>query len=174
MRLIISILCVGLPWMFLGISRSPKLFLGFLLGEPLSLVYTPGRVEIKAFCPWEAGKGMQSTWAIWVILGTSSGWPRLFVLLAAAVPRLERDSSLDLRLLPFLQLSCLSYELTISLEMIFSASVLQGHLLCLWLKQLLQLRAGPPALLQRTAEVMVILNYISICEMSHLKSHQFA
>lgn len=32
MRLIISILCVGLPWMFLGISQSPKLFLGFLLG----------------------------------------------------------------------------------------------------------------------------------------------
>lgn len=161
-------------WSALDVSRhlsKPKTVPWFPFRETSSACVHPRKGRNQGVLPLEAGKGMQSTWAIWVILGTLSGWPRLFVLLATAVPRLERDCSLDLRLLPFLQLSCLSCELTISLERIFSASVLQGYLLCLWLKQLLQPRAGPPALLQRTAEAMVILNCISICEMSHLKSH---
>lgn len=64
--------------------------------------------------------------------------------------------------------SSLASSVSWPLERIFSASVLQGHLLCLWLKQLLQLRAPEDG--RSHGDFKLHLRMWT----SHLKSHQFA
>lgn len=83
---------------------------------------------------------MWSTWAIWAILGTLSGWPRFFILVATTVPRPERCDSPDPWLLqgtlltPFLYLSYPFCKLT-SLPWRGSFLLLASRTIsCLWPK----------------------------------------